>query len=93
MIIRTDSDAVAAESVTVQRVATGTREAFRDGPLWVERVNTKDNAADSGTKMRKLESMSRCTNQRPKTMSDIVAALRNQSSKGVWPDGPPSFVW
>ena len=93
MAIRTDSDAVAAESVTVQRVTTGMREAVRDGPFWVERVNTKDNAADSGTKMRELESMSRCTTQFFRAMSDIVAALRKQSSKGVWRDGPPSFVW
>ena len=35
MIIRTDSESVAAESVTVQRVATGTREALPGGPLWL----------------------------------------------------------
>ena len=67
------------------------REAVRDGPLWVDRVNAKDNAADFGTKMLKMEAMNRCMNQRSKTMSDIVAALRNQSSKGR--DGPPGFVW
>ena len=93
MIIRTDSESVAAESVTVQRVATGTREAVRDGPLSVDRVNAKDNAADFGTKMRKMEAMNRFMNQRSKTMSDIFATLRNQSSKGVWRDGPPGVVW
>ena len=75
----------------MQRVTTGMREAVRDGPLWVDRVNAKDNAADFGTKMLKMEAMNRCMNQRSKTMSDIVAALRNQSSKGVWRDGPPRF--
>ena len=47
-------ESVAAESVTVQRVTSGMRQAVRDGPLWVERVNTKDNAADFGTKLLKM---------------------------------------
>ena len=85
-------ESVAAESVTAQRVATGMRQALRDGLLWVERVNTKDNAADFGTKMLKM-AMKRCMKQRSRTMSDIVATLRNQTSKGVWRDGPPGFVW
>ena len=60
----------------MQRVTTGMRQAVCDGPLWVDCVNAKDNAGHFGTKLLKLESMSRCTNQRPKTMGDIVAALR-----------------
>ena len=30
------------------------REALRDGPLWVERVNTKDNAGHFGTKLLQM---------------------------------------
>ena len=69
MIIRTDSDA--AKGV-LHRVGCGRvrhqlakrylrhQEALRDGLFEVERVNTKDNATDLGTKMLHPEATNRC---------------------------------
>ena len=69
MIIRTDSDA--AKGV-LHRVGCGGvrhqlakrylrhQEALRDGLFEVERVNTKDNAVDLGTKMLHPKAMNRC---------------------------------
>ena len=61
MIIRTDSDA--AKGV-LHRVGCGRVRHYATRHLWhqealrvVERVNTKDHAADLGTKMLDLEAM------------------------------------
>ena len=96
LIIQTDSDAAKGmlhrvRCGRVRHLATRYfwhREALRDGLFEVERVNTKDKAADSGTKMLDIESVSRCMhklNIKSRAVADSEWTTRRESEReGTW---------
>ena len=101
MIIRTDSDAAKG---MIHRVGCGRVRYSATCHLWHERGSARWSALGLPCQREGQRrglwhevaedgAMKCCMNQRSRTMSDIVAALRNQSSKGVSRDGPPGVVW